>query len=137
MELTYTLSEIDHVARRIADMLAGRTHIAFYAPMGAGKTTLIKALCRHLGVVEEVNSPTFAIVNEYRAASGPIYHFDFYRLRSAAEALDIGFYDYIDSPHLCLMEWPECIAGLLPDDTVDIHIEHIDTHTRRIKIALP
>ena len=90
----------------------------------AGKTTFSSALCRVLGVAEDaVSSPTFALVNEYRTRTGePVYHFDFYRIESVAEALDIGFYEYIDSGCLCLMEWPENVEGLLPEDTLHVDI---------------
>ena len=97
---------------------------AFYAPMGAGKTTFTSAICGVLGVNEDaVSSPTFSIVNEYRTASGePLYHFDFYRIDNASEALDIGFYDYVDSGSLCIIEWPENIEELLPEETLRVHI---------------
>ena len=92
--------------------------------MGAGKTTFTTALCRRLGVrTDAVSSPTFAIVNEYRTGSGePVYHFDFYRINKLEEALDIGLYDYLDSGALCLMEWPENIEELLPEETLKVSI---------------
>ena len=94
--------------------------IAFHAPMGAGKTTFTTAICKALGVREDaISSPTFAIVNEYRAGDGsPVFHFDFYRIEKETEALDIGLYDYLDSGCLCLMEGPENIASLLPEETL-------------------
>ena len=100
------LASIDEAARTFLQEIGDRRIVAFYAPMGAGKTTFTNALCRALGVRDDaVSSPTFAIVNEYRTRDGePVYHFDFYRIEKAAEALDIGFYDYIDSGCLCLME---------------------------------
>lgn len=118
------LSEIDAAARQFLDQIQGRSLIAFYAPMGAGKTTFTTALCRQLGVGEDaVSSPTFAIVNEYRTSSGePVFHFDFYRIDRIAEALDIGFYDYIDSGCLCIMEWPENIEEIIPEETLRVHI---------------
>jgi hypothetical protein len=85
-------------------------------------------------VTEEVNSPTFAIVNEYEGTKGVIYHFDFYRINRPEEALDFGLYDYFDSGNPCLMEWPECIEPLLPDDTIKIEISVIDNNTRQIKM---
>lgn len=91
--------------------------------MGAGKTTFTTAICRRLGVGDAVCSPTFTIVNEYRSSSGePVYHFDFYRINSAAEAVDTGFFDYVDSGCLCLIEWPENIEELLPEETLKVYI---------------
>ena len=118
------LASIDEAARTFLQEIGDRRIVAFYAPMGAGKTTFTNALCRALGVRDDaVSSPTFAIVNEYRTRDGePVYHFDFYRIEKAAEALDIGFYDYIDSGCLCLMEWPENIEELLPEETLRVRI---------------
>lgn len=118
------LQSIDAAADRFLSELGGRTLVAFYAPMGAGKTTFTSAVCRALGVRgEAISSPTFAIVNEYRGKDGsPIFHFDFYRITKNAEALDIGLYDYLDSGCLCLMEWPENIEDLLPEETVKVKI---------------
>ena len=97
--------------------------IAFYGSMGAGKTTLIKDLCHRMGVTDEVNSPTFAIVNEYITNEGePVYHFDFYRIKKLEEAYDIGYENYFYSGHLCLIEWPELIEPLLPDRYVRVEI---------------
>lgn len=119
------LSGIDVAAARFLEETAGRSLIAFYAPMGAGKTTFTTAICRALGVREDaVGSPTFAIVNEYRTAAGEsVFHFDFYRITKAAEALDIGLFDYLDSGCLCLMEWPENIEDILPDETLKVSIK--------------
>ena len=118
------LEDLERAARAFLEAIGGNTLIAFYAPMGAGKTTFTTAVCKALGVQEDaVSSPTFAIVNEYRGGLGqPIFHFDFYRIENAAEALDIGLYDYLDSGYLCLMEWPENIEGLLPQETLKVHI---------------
>jgi tRNA threonylcarbamoyladenosine biosynthesis protein TsaE len=118
------LSRIDQVAREFLIQIGERRIVAFHAPMGAGKTTFSSAVCRVLGVADDaVSSPTFAIVNEYRTHDGePVFHFDFYRIKSAAEALDIGFYEYIDSGFLCLMEWPENIEALLPEETLHVYI---------------
>ena len=118
------LNALDAAAREFLDRTAGHNLIALYGQMGAGKTTFTTALCRVLGVREDaVSSPTFAIVNEYRSAAGdPVFHFDFYRITRLAEALDIGFYDYIDSGCLCIMEWPENIEEILPEETLKVSI---------------
>lgn len=119
-----SLDSIDAAAGEFLRQIGNHRIIAFYGRMGAGKTTFTTALCRILGVREDaVSSPTFAIVNEYRSASGePVFHFDFYRITKIAEALDIGFYDYIDSGCLCFMEWPENIEELLPEETLKVSI---------------
>lgn len=118
------LQDLERAAREFLQLLGGRTLVAFYAPMGAGKTTFTTAVCKVLGVEEDaISSPTFAIVNEYRGKGGrPIFHFDFYRIDNPAEALDIGLYDYLDSGELCLMEWPENVEGLLPEETLRVQI---------------
>lgn len=118
------LEEIDSAAQEFLKQTEGNSLIAFFAPMGAGKTTFTTAICRQLGVQEDaVSSPTFAIVNEYRTRTGdPMFHFDFYRIEKISEALDIGFYDYIDSGFLCMMEWPEKIEEILPEETLKVFI---------------
>lgn len=118
------LEDLERAAREFLEAIGKNTLIAFYAPMGAGKTTFTTAICKALGVQEDaISSPTFAIVNEYRGGVGqPIYHFDFYRIERPEEALDIGLYDYLDSGDLCLMEWPENIEGLLPEETLRVQI---------------
>lgn len=118
------LGDIDKAAGDFLEAIGNNRIIAFYAPMGAGKTTFTTALCRRLGVREDaVSSPTFAIVNEYRTGTGePMYHFDFYRVNKVSEALDIGFYDYVDSGCLCVIEWPENIEDLLPEETLKVSI---------------
>ena len=128
------LQDLERAARKFLQLLGSRTLVAFYAPMGAGKTTFITALCKELGVEEDaISSPTFAIVNEYRGRQRqPIFHFDFYRIDKPAEALDIGLYDYLDSGELCLMEWPENIEGLLPEETLKVNISVQPDGSRRI-----
>lgn len=118
------LQSIDSAAGEFLAEIAGHTLLAFNAPMGAGKTTFISAVCRRMGVSEDaISSPTFAIVNEYRTGRGEsVYHFDFYRINRNEEALDIGLYDYLDSGCICLMEWPENISDLLPEETVFISV---------------
>ena len=118
------LEDLEKGAKTFLKEIGKHTLVAFYAPMGAGKTTFTTAVCKELGVEEDaISSPTFAIVNEYRGRQGqPIFHFDFYRIDNPAEALDIGLYDYLDSGCLCLMEWPENIEGLLPEETLKVSI---------------
>ena len=118
------LQDLERAAREFLGLLGDHLLVAFYAPMGAGKTTFTTALCKVLGVEEDaISSPTFAIVNEYRGKGGrPVFHFDFYRIDNPAEALDIGLYDYLDSGELCLMEWPENVEGLLPEETLRVQI---------------
>ena len=127
------LDEISAVAKEFVAALGNRTVVAFYGKMGVGKTTFIKAVCEVLGVTDVINSPTFAIVNEYMSGAGePVYHFDFYRIRQPEEVLDIGFYEYVDSGCLCLMEWPELIEDLLPDETVRVNITENDDKSRTL-----
>ena len=118
------LEDLERAAKEFLAAIGDASLVAFYAPMGAGKTTFTTAVCKALGVEEDaISSPTFAIVNEYRGRAGkPIYHFDFYRIERPEEALDIGLYDYLDSGSLCLMEWPENIEGLLPEETLRVQI---------------
>lgn len=130
-----SLETIDDAAREFLKRIGNHRIIALYGQMGAGKTTFTTAVCRVLGVREDaVSSPTFAIVNEYRSASGePVFHFDFYRITRLAEALDIGFYEYVDSGCLCIMEWPENIEDILPEETLKISISANPDGTRTIK----
>ena len=128
----HNLREIDSAAARFLQEIGDARLIAFYAPMGAGKTTFTTALCRALGVdADAVSSPTFTIVNEYRTGAGEsLFHFDFYRLGKASEALDIGFYDYIDSGCMCIMEWPENIEEILPEECLKVSISVQDDESR-------
>ena len=132
--MNYELKNIDAAARAFVDDMAGRRLFAFYGPMGAGKTTFIRAVCEALGTTDVVTSPTFAIINEYNTRSGrPIYHFDFYRIRRLAEVYDIGYEDYFyGSDGICLMEWPELVEPLLPPETVRVTIAVQPDGTRSI-----
>ena len=130
-----SLDKIADAAQEFVAQMGHRRVFAFYGGMGAGKTTFIKAICQHLGVEDAVTSPTFAIVNEYGSDIGPIYHFDFYRIKNLAEVMDLGFDDYAYSGHLCLMEWPELIEDLLPDNTVSVHIEETDNGMRKVTVG--
>ena len=107
--------------------------IALYGEMGAGKTTFTKALCKVLGVVDGVNSPTFTLINEYRTKGGEtIYHFDFYRIIKLEEAFDIGFEEFAESGNLCIIEWPEKIEQILPSDTLRVKISVLDDGKREL-----
>ena len=125
MEIKITsLDNIHEVARQFIAAMGDNTVFSFYGKMGAGKTTFIKAVCECLGVTDVINSPTFAIVNEYRSESGElIYHFDFYRIKKLEEVYDMGYEDYFYSGALCFIEWPELVEELLPADAVKVSIE--------------
>ncbi|MBQ3233639.1 MAG: tRNA (adenosine(37)-N6)-threonylcarbamoyltransferase complex ATPase subunit type 1 TsaE [Alistipes sp.] len=128
-----SLDELDNVAREVLDSLAGRTVVAFDAPMGAGKTTLISRIAAMLNADDDVASPTFAIVNQYEG-DRTIFHFDMYRIERVEEALDFGCEEYFASGELCLVEWPEKIEPLLPEDTMVVRIEILSDTERRFVI---
>lgn len=119
-----SISDLDRAAGEFLGKIGDARLLAFYGQMGAGKTTFTVALCKALGVVaDKVCSPTFTIISEYLSGKGdPIYHFDFYRIKNLTEAMDIGVEDYFYSGNLCIMEWPENIEELLPDETLRVHI---------------
>jgi tRNA threonylcarbamoyladenosine biosynthesis protein TsaE len=135
MKIEFDLEHIYDAARDLLRHFPGKRIFAFYGEMGAGKTTFIQALCRNMQVDENVTSPTFALVNEYRDRSRQktIFHFDFYRIESVEEAMDMGYEDYFFSDAICLIEWPEKIAGLLPPGTLRIKIEVLESGLRRLK----
>ena len=136
MKIEFTLDNIKEAARQFIDaaILGGSSSsplgeteggrlFAFYAPMGTGKTTFIKAICEELGVEDVITSPTFAIVNEYTDVEGrAVYHFDFYRIKRMEELYDMGADEYFYSGNLCLMEWPELVEDALPEETVKVTI---------------
>lgn len=128
------LSELDSAAQKLINTLVDSRVWLFYGEMGAGKTTLIKAICKALNIEDQASSPTFSIVNEYASPQGPVFHFDFYRIRSEQEALDLGYEEYFYSGHYCFVEWPERIPSLLPDDAAVIRIELGDEGEREIHI---
>lgn len=134
MTITYQLNDLDTVARQILAEGRGQSVWLFAGDMGAGKTTLIKAICRVLGVVSTVQSPTFSIVNEYTTHEGhPVYHFDCYRLRNEAEALDIGIEEYFDSGNYCFIEWPERITNLWPATYYQVSLVADETGQRTVE----
>lgn len=117
------ISDLDRAAEEFLEKIGENRLVAFYAPMGAGKTTFTTAICKRLGVTDAVCSPTFTIINEYMTSSGePMYHFDFYRINKLSEAMDIGLEDYLYSGCLCIMEWPENVEELLPEETLRVRI---------------
>ena len=129
------LADLDEISRAILANCSSRK-IAFYGEMGAGKTTLVKLLCKHLKVIDVVKSPTFSILNEYISESNQtVYHFDFYRLNSKQEAIDIGLDTYFNDSSYCFVEWPSVIGDLLPSDFNSIHIE-VEEEKRIIKLSL-
>lgn len=125
MEITINgLDTIRSAARQFIENIGRSRVFAFYGKMGAGKTTFVKALCEELGCDDVITSPTFAIVNEYTdGEQQPLYHFDFYRIKKLEEVYDMGYEEYFYSGALCLIEWPELIEDVLPDDTVRVTIE--------------
>ncbi len=128
-----SLNDLTAAARELLPVLEGRGVVALYGGMGAGKTTLVAALLREMGSEDEVTSPTFALVNDYLVPEGRhVFHFDFYRIDTLQEAFDLGYEEYFYSGELCLVEWPEKIGELLPDDTLRISIDTLPDGSRRI-----
>lgn len=135
MNYKFSLDSIHDAAKTFINNMGTGKVFAFYGKMGVGKTTFIKAVCEELGVTDVITSPTFAIVNEYTTAAGdPIYHFDFYRIKRLEEVYDMGYEDYFyQSGSLCLIEWPELIEQLLPDDALRVSITEQADGTRLIR----
>ena len=133
-EFEYTLDEIESAASEIIKAFDGRKIVRFIGEMGAGKTTMIKSLCKLLGVDEEVTSPTFAIVNEYEGAGCRVFHFDFYRVKNQQEAIDLGLADYFYSGEYVFMEWPQLVDDFMPDDVVTLTIKEIDPTKRHATV---
>jgi tRNA threonylcarbamoyladenosine biosynthesis protein TsaE len=128
--------DVERVAHEFLPLLREYKVVAFYGNMGVGKTTFIKGLCRVMGVEGTVTSPSFALVNEYEGKAGEtIFHFDFYRLKNVTEVFDMGYEDYFFSNHYCLIEWPEKVAGVLPDDRLDVYIEEEEDGSRTLKVS--
>lgn len=134
-----SLNEIEKAAKDFIEYASAsplQSNIfAFFGQMGAGKTTFIKAICRVLGVEDDVNSPTFTIVNEYRSAKGfPVYHFDFYRINKISEAYDIGIDEYFGGDGICLMEWTEKIEEILPEECFKVYVQVDEDGSRRVTV---
>jgi len=133
MELPVTSNnELSYAAEQLIRFSGNEKIFLFYGDMGAGKTTFIKSLCEYLGVKEPATSPTFSIVNEYQSTNSKIFHFDFYRLKKQDEALDMGYEEYFYSGNYCFIEWPEKIAGLLPDHYIRVDIKVLSNTERQL-----
>ena len=137
---TFSISSIDdlpNLAKQIISLYSSKKIFLFYAEMGAGKTTLIKALCKELGSIDQFTSPTYSVVNEYKSIHQPlsIFHIDLYRLNDLNEALDIGIEEYINGTDYCFIEWPELVEPLLPDGCVRVEIK-TDGNNREITIFI-
>lgn len=131
-----SLDGLTEVAEAIIKSLNGRNVVAFCGTMGAGKTTLISAIMEYLGSSDNVTSPTFALVNQYSTANGDtVYHFDFYRINRIEEVFDMGYEEYFYSDDLCLIEWPELIEDLLPEEAMVVKIDVLSPTERRFTIA--
>lgn len=134
MEITFSLEEIDAAAAQIIGASL-KNIVLFHGNMGAGKTTLIKAIVKQLGVNDMTSSPTFSLVNEYTAGNGkPVYHFDLYRLNNEEEAYDMGIDEYFYSGNLCLIEWPEKTPNLIPLDHTIITIKQLQNGMRQVTL---
>lgn len=135
MELKVSnLEDLPDAAKKILELAGSNRVFLFYGEMGAGKTTLIKALCNELNVEDTVSSPTFSIVNEYSGSNKIIYHFDFYRIKNETEAFDLGYEDYLFSEAYCFIEWPEKISNLLPSKFVELKLLQTSENERVIKV---
>lgn len=135
--LVYTLEDIDRTAKQFLHILQDKKHIAFYGEMGVGKTTFITAICSLLGAEDLVSSPTFAIVNEYETSTSiPIFHFDFYRIKSPIELMDIGFNEYCTSRAYCFIEWPDKAEEIIPDDFIKVKMEEVNERKRNLLFTL-
>lgn len=137
MVVDFKLNELDRVANQVAAFTLNQQVIAFHGEMGAGKTTLIHAICRRLGIKGDVSSPTFSIINEYKTGQGDrVYHLDLYRLEGEQEAISAGVEDCLHSGSICLIEWPEIAPGLLPAGTLHCYLKHIGLNERKLQINL-
>ena len=129
-----SLSSINEAAQQFFAQMGDHKVIAFYGKMGAGKTTFIKALCQTLGVEDVITSPTFSLVNEYTDSEGnSIFHFDFYRIKKLDEVYDMGYEDYFYGGSLCLLEWPELIEDILPEEALKVTITEEADGNRKLK----
>jgi len=135
LKLTYHLTELKDITTKILTYLETPRTLLFYGEMGVGKTTLIKELAKQLGVTEATSSPTFSLVNEYQGSNNTVFHFDFYRIENEVEVYDIGIEDYFYQNSWCLVEWPEKIPKIIPEDAITIKIHKNSDETRTLEIS--
>ena len=134
MNKNYSLDNLSEVAAELISSVENKT-LLFYGQMGVGKTTLIKEICKQLGVLDNISSPTFSLVNEYQTKNNEkVFHFDFYRITDQEEALDMGIEEYLDNNDWCLIEWPENIENLLPLEAVQIYLTILNNEQRNIQL---
>jgi len=134
MYKSYSLENLSEIATAVITSVKNKT-LLFYGEMGVGKTTLIKEICKQLGVLDNISSPTFSLVNEYQTKNNEsIFHFDFYRIEEEEEALDMGIDDYFYNNNWCLIEWPENVENLLPLEAVEIHLSVLEDGQRNIQL---
>ena len=136
MEINYTINDLDKVVKALLNHCNSKI-ILFHGPMGAGKTTLIKVIVKALGSEDDVQSPTYAIVNEYQGVTDTIYHFDLYRIGDLEELYNFGFEDYLNDNQWILIEWPELVVDILPEDALHVHLEIDKNDTRKLKYNNP
>lgn len=137
MTISFSLNDVEKVAADFWQITGSARIFAFHGDMGAGKTTFINALCKKLGVIDNVSSPTFSIINEYKTSYGEsVYHMDLYRMNNVKEAVDAGVEDALDSGCYCFVEWPERAEDVLPDTTLHCFLSSIGMNTRKLKINM-
>jgi tRNA threonylcarbamoyladenosine biosynthesis protein TsaE len=135
MELEFELSDIESAAALLIPLLGKHPVIALHGEMGAGKTTLVSAVCSALGINDMISSPTFSIINEYAGSDDcPFFHIDLYRIKNTGEALEAGLADYLDSGNICFVEWPERASSLLPEDCLHVYITIMGDQRRKLRI---
>ena len=138
MESIYSLSEIENAAEKFIDFLNQHAVVAFYGNLGAGKTTFIQAVCKQLGVKENVSSPTFSIINQYKTEKNKtIFHIDLYRVKDVEEAINAGVEECIYGGDICFIEWPEKVLSILPAHTVNVFLDPVNETKRRLMCKLP
>jgi len=130
-----SLADLPVVAQQLSDFAGSEKVFIFEGDMGAGKTTFIKNFCKHLGITDVVSSPTYSIVNEYESPNGPVFHFDFYRIKDIREAYDLGYEEYFYGGGTCLIEWPERVAELLPENYIKVEIKVLEEDRRLFKLS--